>query len=352
MSAKLESIEGRAGASDQDREAWLAMRRSGVTATEVRDIASGKKTVRDVVAVKLDPSLDSFSGNRFTDWGVLREPEIAKYVREHYGIEPEHRVFHAADNPRYLASPDGVGIDFTGALVVSEYKTTGKDMTAGGQAFIASGHRDQCLWVMRVIGAPECLYVWEERLDDGAGGFKVGGLHFQWIEYDAERVAQLEVIADRVLEALDGDASPVDEELDTLAVNYLRFLGEESAAKKAKEGAFAAAKAHSKDLAAGGSEFQQVSALARVTWKGDRTVVEQRNVTSVDEDAARTAAPAVFEAVAKAELSVERAQKRLEKAVAAAQKVLGEHSTTALQSVEVPVRGSFRITAPKTGMEK
>ena len=46
----LDELEARAGASDQDREQWLAERRRGVTATELRDIMLASN--RDVVRVR------------------------------------------------------------------------------------------------------------------------------------------------------------------------------------------------------------------------------------------------------------------------------------------------------------
>ena len=50
-------LMSRAGASDQDRPAWLAERRGGVTATEIRDLAIGKKRQGELVDLKLWPGL-------------------------------------------------------------------------------------------------------------------------------------------------------------------------------------------------------------------------------------------------------------------------------------------------------
>ena len=47
--AVLETLEARAGASDQDRPAWLAVRRTGITATEIRDLYQKRITIPALV---------------------------------------------------------------------------------------------------------------------------------------------------------------------------------------------------------------------------------------------------------------------------------------------------------------
>ena len=68
----LEDLMARAGASDTDREAWLAERAQGVTATEIRDLAKCGAGFRlDLIAQKRGaPS--TFTGNQYTAWRSRR----------------------------------------------------------------------------------------------------------------------------------------------------------------------------------------------------------------------------------------------------------------------------------------
>ena len=74
----LTDLFARAGASDQDRAAWLAERRQGVTATEMAKIMSSgsrERAISDLVKQKREG--DSFTGNVYTEWGKEHEPIIA-----------------------------------------------------------------------------------------------------------------------------------------------------------------------------------------------------------------------------------------------------------------------------------
>lgn len=328
----LSDLEARAGASDSDREAWLAERRQGVTATEVKSLQQGGPGVQaELIRLKLGLQEDSFTGNAFTEWGKAREPVIAAIVQERYAIAPESRVFHAADNSRFLASPDGVGLTWDGELVVAEIKTAGRDMTPGGAAYERAGYALQQQWVMRVTGARRCLFVWEERIEVGAGQFEPGELHFHWVEYDEGLVAQLEATAAAFLTALDeardSDGPVVDEVLDTHALNLLRFRVEEAEAKRAKESAWSSL--HSL-LKARGGDFTQRSALAQITY----TAGSVFTADEVDLDAAREADP-------KAWVAVERARRALAKREAE----WDAHANGFVRSVTREVAPKLTVTA-------
>ena len=78
MTNQPEDLYVRAGASDTDREAWLAQRRTGITATEVRDIAKGGAVKRkELIGYKLHPETNTFTGNQYTEWGKKREAALA-----------------------------------------------------------------------------------------------------------------------------------------------------------------------------------------------------------------------------------------------------------------------------------
>jgi len=225
----LEELYARAGASDQDREAWLAERRTGVTATEVAQLAkrrgaARKAFARDLIAEKLGRAESSFSGNAYTEWGKLREPVLAEVTLRSHMLLPESRVFHAVDEPRFLASPDAVGIDFDEVLRVAEFKTSGKDLEDDDE-FAATGYEHQVQWVMRVTGAARCLFMWEQRIGE-PGDFRAGIQFSRWIERDEKAIAQLEKVAREFLVALDEAAAEegpakVDAELDRLVWTHL-----------------------------------------------------------------------------------------------------------------------------------
>lgn len=289
--AALVDYEQRVGASDADRPEWLAERRTGVTATEIRDLFIGTKKERDLIAVKLGWRAEQEDLNyvRVIAWGRDREPAIAEQIMLRYAISPESRIVRAADNPRFLASPDGTGTAFDGSLLTSEIKTAGMDVSPSSPAFAKKGYLFQIIWQMRVTGSRRCLYAWEDRIEVAPGVFDPGEMHFEWIEYD-EAIAQvLEGVALSFLEHLDEAAAGeyvepiIDDEMDTLAVNLLRFRELEADAVTAKTTTWKAMLAR----AEGCDAFSQSSTLARVTWSpGIET-----QTTVADVDAAVAAAP-------------------------------------------------------------
>ncbi len=278
-SQALTDLLARAGASDQDRAAWLAERAQGITATEIRDLMKGKLRQDDLIALKLGRKVDSFTGNQFTDWGNEREPIIAAGVRG-MGIDPESRVFHGEQDSRHLASPDGVGVEFDGALVVSEIKTSGKDIRRGMPAYFETGYELQMQWAMWVTGADRCLFVFEERLTVD-GRFVPGEVFTEWVPRDEAIIADLVARADEFLAELDRQreegAPVIDEELDTHAVNYLRAIDEEKRWGDLKREHYAAV------VAAGKS---QESPLARVTYTAEKPG-EVLDVEDIDYEAAK-----------------------------------------------------------------
>lgn len=283
----IADLESRAGASDRDREAWLAERRSGVTATEVRDLAIGKLRKQDLIDLKLGRTVDTFTGNAFTQWGKDREGVIAG-VMSGEGFREETRVFHHPGNSRYLASPDGIRIDFDENLDVLEIKTAKHDLPPGSDVEKEKGYALQVQWVMFVVGARRGRYVVEERIGNPRDGFVVGELHRHWIERNDELIRALQIIADEFLAELDRQreegAPAIDEHVDTLAVNYLRGLAAEKDGKALKESSYRAL------VEAGVS---QKSELASVTFTPGKPAVSEE-VEVVDLEAAAKARPDEF----------------------------------------------------------
>lgn len=226
----------RAGADkDTDEAAWHATRQLGITATQVRDLLkNGAKYRRELLAIKRGERTDDFAGNRYTDWGNLREAALAPVLYE-AGIVPESRVFLAADNPRFLASPDGVGVEpISGDIVLAEIKTTKHDLTPYGEHFNATGYYTQMQWQMHVMGAARTLFVWE-RHDDNWPEPTPETPRAVWIERDDDHIAQLVEVAADFLAELDGDATPITErELQRIRVQADAMAYHRAAEKQAE----------------------------------------------------------------------------------------------------------------------
>lgn len=294
-SQALTDLLARAGAPDTDRPRWIAERMAGITATEVRDLAIGKVRTQALIDMKLGrtPEPGDLSHIPIIGWGRDRETVIAEALRG-VGIEPESRVFHGEHNSRHLASPDGIGVDFDDALIVSEIKTSGKPLPLGSPELDAKGYVHQVQWVMHVTGAVRCRFVVEQRIQV-QGGFAAGPLAEDWIERDDAAIAELVEIADAFLAELDRqreDGAPaIDEELDTHAVNYLRAIDEEKRWTALKQDSYRAV------VAAGKS---QESPLARVTYTPEKAG-EVLEVEEIDYEAARAAGAPLFERLQEAQ---------------------------------------------------
>jgi predicted phage-related endonuclease len=287
--AVLAELEARAGASDKDRLVWLAERRQGITATEIRDLFIGAKSMQVLIDEKLsDQPTPDLSHVPVIGWGKQREPIIAEKLRGE-GFEPESRVFRHPENPRHLASPDGIRIDFDEQLQVSEIKTCWEDLPPGSPHLDRKGYVVQCQWVMYVIGATRCRFVVEERIET-ENGYEAGDLHRHWIDRDDAVIAQLVAKADEFLAELDrqrAEGKPeIDDVIDTEAVNVLRFREAEAEAKKAKEKAWSVIQGRMPVF----ESFSQKSALAQVTWTPDET----SEVHEPDVQAAKDADPELF----------------------------------------------------------
>ena len=341
----LLDLESRAGASDQDREAWLAERRQGITATEVRDLylrktgRSSYVSQQDLIDRKLGrvEEVADLSHVPVIGWGKDREPIIAARLAGE-GFAPESRVFHHPQNSRYLASPDGLSVTFDDELQVSEIKTAGYDLPPGSERFDAKGYLFQVQWVMFVIGAARCRFVVEERLENPDGSFFPGSEHRYWIERDDALIAELVKLADEFLAELDRqreEGGPViDEEVDTHALNYLRAINEEKAWAALKKESYAAV------IAKG---ISQESPLARVTITPGTPDVEFDDEV-VDLEAAEAAHPKEAQQLA-------RAKARVTKLQAAFDELANQHTKT-VRAVKKGKPARATITAGKQTKEQ
>lgn len=201
MSA-LDDLELRAGASDEDRDAWLAERAQGITATEVRDLAKASGSEAAMQRILDEKRTPRSFDNKWVAWGRKREAEfLAPWAERQFGIRPEHRVFHSVEDPRFLASPDGIGL-IDGEIVLAEDKTSKHDLSRW-DVLQDLGYADQVQWQMFVTSAVKTALIGEQHDDrwlDHGGEFPEPTPRYldpsvTWILRDEQRIAQLKQFA-------------------------------------------------------------------------------------------------------------------------------------------------------------
>lgn len=176
-------------ARSADRVAWLRARSRGITATDVARL-SGEASVRAVALEKIHGS--SFGGNAYTDHGRAREPEIARWVRARYGIQPSDALFHAAGETAHLATPDGLAMSASGSLELSEIKTTKTSWRSIPRSYLR-----QVWWQQYVLGAERTLLVWEQHDDFVPTNAEP---ECRWIDRDENQIYLLVQLANKVLD--------------------------------------------------------------------------------------------------------------------------------------------------------
>jgi len=192
--AKAPAFLSRRGASDIDRPAWLAEREGGVTASEIAKLGSykttaGRNRAMGTLAQEKLTGDQNFNGNRYTNWGVEREPILEEWAEFAHGFTPESRIARSEHEPQHLASIDGWRVDPDGTLHLAEIKTTGEPLTR--EALVKKGYVDQTLWQMYVTDAVDALVMWEIREDDGNGWFVPGERGTILVKRDDARIAKL-----------------------------------------------------------------------------------------------------------------------------------------------------------------
>lgn len=173
-----------------DRDAWLAARDEGVTATMVAQAATPAgfdRVVRSIV------NPEPVEVNAAMAWGSMREPFIAEVVRNKFFIDSNDwliRKGEHADERWMMATPDGLSRDHS---VIGEYKTSGKPLDVIPALYVR-----QIQWQLWVTGAETCVFAYELRLD-GPDGYMPGlDVVTQVVERDEKMIADLVEVAKRV----------------------------------------------------------------------------------------------------------------------------------------------------------
>lgn len=209
-----------------DRQAWLARRQSGVSATDVARLArGGTNTWAAIRAEKAGKGRDF--KNTAMQHGKDREPVIARFADNMFGLHHSTALLAATDEPRFIATPDLLGDGEVGDI-----KTTVHDWQHVSE--LPGRYVDQVLWQMRVTGFHSARLIYEPH-ENGVPLYPFP--KFFPIEWDADRVAHLEAIAYEfladdgepdedaaVLDALLTDAAMRKEIADAAAASYRSAL--------------------------------------------------------------------------------------------------------------------------------
>jgi hypothetical protein len=209
-------------ATSQDRPAWLAARRGGVTATDIAKYGKGSAAALRRILADKRGELASFR-RASMDHGTLREPIIADWVERKsrhgaFGSGPlvaSHGLFAHADNPRCLATPDGIAEDFDFFRELVEIKTTNKPWKSIPRVYLR-----QVWWQQFVLGADRTLVVWEQHEDFVPVDLEP---NWQWVKRDQAEIDEMLAQALVILSYMDGVAPLPDPAVDALISRWLEL---------------------------------------------------------------------------------------------------------------------------------
>lgn len=199
-------------AADAPREEWMAERGEGVTASQAWRIArGGLKTRRAIVEEKMNGS--RFRGNAATRAGSSREDALLDEAADQLAhVEPNRALWGAAANDLHRATPDGIGWDAGGRLVVVEVKSHEYGWEHDD---IPLDHRGQLQWQIHVLGADYALYGFEVRDEDDQP--PRDGATWIIVERDDEMIAWLVDRADAFIAWREDGCPDVDDLPDDVA---------------------------------------------------------------------------------------------------------------------------------------
>lgn len=183
----LNNYRARALADSTDRDAWLAARTGKIGAS---DAAGFAKLASAPGYARTKLKAGTFAGNAYTEHGNARERHILSQV----GIPHNTILFHAADNPRHVATPDGIR-EFGSDIVLAEVKTTNKHFVKIPPAYLR-----QILWAQYVLGSDRTVFAWEVHVDFIPTSLAPFSLI---VHRDETEIRKLIDIADAVLDTLD-----------------------------------------------------------------------------------------------------------------------------------------------------
>jgi putative phage-type endonuclease len=174
-------------------EEWYKAREYGISATTVAKAAAGPGGYNAELERALHPEANIIEDNPYMKFGRDWEQWIVEALPASYGITANDWLIAAAEQPRHLATPDGLNADWS---IIAEVKTTGKDWD--GTA-IPIQYRRQVQWQMYVTGATKCVFAWLLRVEDNNGIFAPAWLEpkIVIIDRDEDMIKDLIDVAQR-----------------------------------------------------------------------------------------------------------------------------------------------------------
>lgn len=190
---------------DAPRTVWMLERGEGVTASDVWRIArAGIKARRTIAEQKMNGS--TFRGNKATNAGHAREAALLDEAAERLAsLTPNGALWASAENDLHRATPDAIGIDQDGVLVVVEVKSHEFGWKSDA---IPVEHMAQMQWQIHVLGADYGLYGFEVRDEDDMP--PIEGATWIPVPRDEEMIAYLVERADDFIAWRDAGCPDVD----------------------------------------------------------------------------------------------------------------------------------------------
>lgn len=188
----MNDYRSRIVADIRDRVGWAKVRSRGIGASDAAKFSK----IESAPLYARDKLYSPFDGNRYTSHGHEREPLMLAA----FHTEQNFAMFRASENPRHLATPDGIKVGGDGSLLLVQCKTTSKPFRT-----IPLGYLRQVWWEQYVLGAERTLFVWEVH-----DGFRpiAAEPESRIIDRDEEQIQRMIRIGDAVLGILDrGDAA-------------------------------------------------------------------------------------------------------------------------------------------------
>lgn len=271
---------------DAPRTVWMLERGEGVTASDAWKIArAGIKARRAILEQKMNGS--TFRGNKATNAGHAREAALLDEAAEHLAsLTPNGALWGAVDNDLLRATPDAIGIDQDGALVVVEVKS---HEFGWESERIPVEHMAQMQFQIHVLGAEYALYGFEVRDENDMP--PIGGATWIPVPRDDEMIAWLVERAESFIAWRDAGCPDVD---DDLPAEVAEVVAEWAPLKRDLEAAIKAEKAANDKVKAATAQLPgalRFGTVGMTEHGGFQTTVSESTV--VDDAAWKAAAPEV-----------------------------------------------------------
>jgi hypothetical protein len=177
----------------REREKWLEVRQTGVTATAVAKAVTPAGFQEVIDQIRRPGEIPD---NDYMRFGREQEGPIIEKLQTVVDIEPnDWLIAKNADDKRWMmATPDGLSKDHQ---VIAEVKTTGRDW--GTWAKVPGNYHRQVQWQLFVTGAQTCVFAWMLRVNE-RGAMVPGwpGPKFVEVERDEALIERLEETAHRL----------------------------------------------------------------------------------------------------------------------------------------------------------